>query len=155
MKFEVITDENEAFVDTISPGEQAKFWVHYNWYWKEKSRTLQDIEARLIYVEQQEIPIGFIAYGQYYEDEESTRPLKGFYEIIHLVIDVCHQHQGYGRMATVMAIDYLRTRPDCHHILIAHHPNNIVARHLYRSLGFQEWGRNYDGDPILCLLLQP
>lgn len=147
MRFVAITPQNEHFVDAIYAGDEAQYWVHYNAYWKENSREHDDIEARLIYVEDE--PVGFIAYGQHYADEALTQPVAGFYEVIHTVIDVKHQRRGYGRQATLMAIELLKAKPDCEWIVIAHNPANQIARKLYESLGFEVFGVNYDGDPLL------
>ncbi|GAB4211920.1 MAG: hypothetical protein OHK0022_47040 [Roseiflexaceae bacterium] len=68
-----------------------------------------------------------------------------------MVIDKPHQRRGYGRQATLMAIELLRQQPDCTAIVIAHNPDNQGARHLYESLGFVEFDRNYDGDPLMRL----
>lgn len=151
MKFVDIDSTNAAFVDSIYPGDVAQYWVHYNWYWRENSQKKSDIACKLIYVEEHPTPIGIIAYGQYYQDEELTQAVPGWYEIIHMVIDQPHQRHGYGKQATLLAIELLRRNPDCRAIVIAHNPQNIPARRLYESLGFVEFGRNYDDDPLLKL----
>ena len=149
MRFAKITPENEHFVDAIYAGDEAQYWVHYNDYWKENSRKKDDIEARLIYVDGENEPVGFIAYGQHYDNENLTEAVKGSYEVIHTVIDVKHQRRGYGKRATLMAIEALKAVPDCEWIVIAHNPANQVARRLYETLGFEAFGQNYDGDPLL------
>jgi hypothetical protein len=51
-----------------------------------------------------------------------------------------------------MAISALKSKADCEGVVIAHHPDNISARNLYRSVGFVETGEvNYNGDPLLQL----
>jgi diamine N-acetyltransferase len=150
MRFETITPENDPFVDQIYPGDQEKYWVHYNRYWADNGRRLPDVEAKLICADAVEGYVGFIAYGQHYQDEELTQPVSGWYEIIHLVIDKPFQRRGYGRQATLKAIATLQVKPDCERIVIAHHPDNSGARTLYETLGFTAIGVNYDGDPLLC-----
>ena len=151
MRFVPVTAENEHFVDAIDPGDKARCWVHYNAYWKENSQKKDDIEARLIYVDDEDAPIGFIAFGQYYADEALTQPVSGLYKVIHTVVDYRHQRRGYGRQATLMAVEALRAKPDCEWIVIAHNPANDGARKLYESLGFETFAFNYDGDPLLRL----
>ncbi len=151
MRFVEITPENEHFVDAIYAGDEAQYWVHYNAYWQDNSRRIADIEARLITVDGADEPVGFIAYGRHYTDEALTQPVQGLYEVIHTVIDVKHQRQGYGRQATLMAVEALKAKPDCEWIVIAHNPVNDAARRLYESLGFEAFGLNYDGDPLLRL----
>jgi RimJ/RimL family protein N-acetyltransferase len=147
-----LTSENEHLVDAIYPGDQEQYWVHYNWYWKDVSYRKADIAAKLIYVAEVELPVGFIAYGQYYQDEALTEPVPGWYEVIHLVIDKPFQRRGYGRQATAIALDLLKRQPDCERIVIAHNPENLAARALYEQFGFVEFGHNYDGDPLLGLV---
>jgi diamine N-acetyltransferase len=151
MHFESILPENERFVDAIYAGDEAQYWVHYNGYWKDNARNKPGIEARLITVDGVDEPVGFIAYGQHYQDEELTQPVPGSYEVIHLVIDVKHQRKGYGREATLKAMELLKGQPDCEWIVIAYNPNNHPARKLYESLGFVEFARNYDDDPLMRL----
>jgi diamine N-acetyltransferase len=153
MRFEPISADNQHVVDTVFAGEQAQYWVHYNAYWRENAEKKSDIFARLIYVDDFPDPVGFIAYGQHYQDEDLTQPVPGWYEVIHLVIDVNHQRRGYGRAATLMTIELLKANPDCQCIVIAYNPDNLPARSLYESMGFVEFGRNYDDDPLLKLQL--
>ena len=151
LTFQSITPENEPFVSAIFAGDEAQYWVHYNAYWLESSRRLSDVHARLIYAVGVAGPVGFIAYGQHYQDEDLTQPLPGVLEVIHMVIDKPHQRRGYGREATLWAVGELRAVQGCRSVVIAYHPANIPARHLYESLGFVGFGRNYDGDPLLRL----
>jgi len=151
MHFEPITTANEQYVDRIYAGDEEQYWVHYNAYWLGNSRTHPDINAKLIYVDGVEQPVGFIAYGQHYADEDLTQPVAGTYEIIHLVIGKPWQRRGDGRQATLLAIAMLRANPDCRRIVIAHNPANHGAQALYVSLGFAHVGHNYDGDPLLEL----
>ena len=151
MRFCPISAQNEAWVDRIDAGPAARGWVHYNRLWLDRSRAHPDIDARLIVVDAAPEPVGFIAYGQHYADEALREPVSGWYELIQLVIDRPFQRRGYGREATLTAIALLRAMPGCAAIVIAHHPDNHAARALYEALGFQECGRNYDGDPLLRL----
>lgn len=153
--FQPITPENEFHVARIFAGEEAKHWVHYNTYWLENSRNVPGVEARLIYADDLDEPVGFIAYGQHYADEALTRAVPDTLEIIHMVIDACHQGRGYGRSATLTAIQVLRDWPGESRIVIAHNPRNQRARRLYESLGFVVCGENYDGDPLLILQGDP
>ena len=155
MRLEAVTPITEPFVDALSPGAQAEPWVYANSYWLARSRLKPDLSARLIYVAEQAEPVGFMVLGPYYADRALTQAVPGWYEIIHLVIDVAQQQRGYGRRATRLAIDELKARPDCQAIVIAYNPNNTVAQQLYASLGFTEViGQNYDEDPVLKLVLE-
>jgi hypothetical protein len=77
MTFIQVTDENRHWVDKIFAGDEAQYWVHYNWYWERNARTHPGIEFRLIQVDGPEQPVGVIAFGQHFEDQELTRRLRG------------------------------------------------------------------------------
>jgi RimJ/RimL family protein N-acetyltransferase len=151
MEFRPITERNRAYVNRIFAGDKQQYWVHCNWYWDQNSQRIADIACRLIYVDSVDEPVGIIAYGQHYADEDLAERVPGVYEVIHMVIDVKYQGRGYGRAATQRVIQLLQQQPDCWRIVIAHHPDNIVAQRLYQSLGFVPFAHNYDGDPLLKL----
>lgn len=153
MQFVEVTKENIAHVEKIFAGEKAQYWVHYNTYWLENSRKHSSILARLIEVDAVNKPIGFIAYGPHYTDEALSQIKPKTYEIIHLVIDEAYQGCGYGRRATMKAIEELQKNDDCQSIVIAHHPDNMAAKKLYTDIGFTEIGKNYNDDPLLMLRL--
>lgn len=155
MRFVDITPATEPLVDAISPGAEAEDWVYDNRHWLNHSRARADIAARLIYVDEHQAPVGFLACGPYYTDRALTQAVPGWYEIIHLVIDAPFQKRGYGRRATRLAIEWLQAKPDCQAIVIAYNPDNVVAQHLYAALGFTERvGQNYDDDPLLKLVVK-
>ena len=154
VRFQVISEADEAWVTRLFAGDEAQYWVHDNAYWLDNSRRLSDVQARLIFAAAKAEPVGFIAYGQHYTDEALSERVPGVYEVIHTVIDASEQRRGYGRAATVQAIAELQAQPDCHEIVIAHNPQNQPARALYESLGFREYSRNYDGDPLMRLNLK-
>jgi RimJ/RimL family protein N-acetyltransferase len=66
-----------------------------------------------------------------------------------MVIDVEFQRRGYGRQATLLALEWLRGRFE--RILVACNPGNEPAKCLYERLGFSHVGTNYDGDLLLEL----
>lgn len=151
VQFRVATPQNQHLVDSIYAGDTAQYWVHYNSYWLNISENKQDIMVKLVYHDNEGNPIGFIAFGQHYEDGDLTIAKPHWYEIVHLVIDEKYQGKGYGRMAVLQAIDMLKQNPDCEMIVIAHHPDNIRAHRLYTSLGFVVIGENYEEDTLLTL----
>lgn len=146
-----IDASNERFVNSITAGAHAAPWVHVNSYWLQNSRRLTNVEMKLIYMLRGLNPVGVVAFGQHFADEALTDAIAGCGEVIHLVIDEAEQGQGFGRQATELAIAELQADRRYERIVIAHHPDNLIAQALYRSLGFVEFGTNYDGDPLLEL----
>src|SRR5690625_7862793 len=94
-------------------------------------------------------PVGIIAFGQHFADEDLSVPRPGVGEIIHLVIDERQQDRGYGRQAVQLAISQLQEKYD--RIVIAHDPDNAVARGMYESQGYRQITENNVSDVLLEL----
>ena len=145
------------FVDLIFAGDQEKFWLHFNHYWRDNAARVPGVECRWIEASEPdedldwEGPIGFCAFGDFFEDEELTKSIPGSLEIIHFVIHRQHQRRGFGLAATLEIIRELLNRDDCERIMVAHHPDNLAASKLYNGLGFSLVGENYDGDPLYAM----
>lgn len=149
-----LVDVGDFDVDSIFAGEKEQYWVDYNHYWLDISHKHEDITAKLIRVDGIEKPVGFMVYGQHYADGDLTQAIPQRYSIIHLVIDQAHQGKGYGKQTVLLVMDILKTIDDCQEIVIAHHSDNLRAHRLYESLGFVEFDRDYEGDPLLRLRLK-
>ena len=68
-----------------------------------------------------------------------------------IMIDRNHQGQGYGRQAVQAAIRLLAEEQEVQHFALSYQPANVVARHLYGSLGFVE-GDEWEDDEIVARL---
>jgi len=77
-------------------------------------------------------PVPMLGFGMY-------EIAAGVGYILRLMIDHTHQGQGYGRAATIEIIRRLRLSPEVEVIGIGHRRDNVVAAHLYQSLGFLPW----------------
>ena len=76
--------------------------------------------------------VGFIMMG-YYE-------VKHYYTLWKFLIDKEHQHKSYGRQALTLGINYLKDRFDIDSVYTGVAPDNSVAKHFYRSFGFEFTG---------------
>ena len=76
--------------------------------------------------------VGFIMMG-YYEE-------KGYYTLWKLMIGREHQHRGYGREALAQGIAFLKDRFGAREIYTGVLPENLAAKSLYRSAGFEATG---------------
>lgn len=89
-------------------------------------------------------------------DEYKSYEGKFWYAIWRFMIDKKYQHNGYGRKAFELALDFIKTRPagDAEYITLSYEPENEVAKKLYASFGFEESFLEYyeEGDEITCLL---
>lgn len=152
LRLEPVTLTNRGELEDIEPGEAALGWVHANWYWHQASLDRADIDFRLVYSRGVTEAVGMVGYGRAYADEALLEQVPGRYELAHLVIDHRHHRQGIGQGVARATLKKLAAEPDCHEIVIAHHPDNGPSRSLFLGLGLQPTGeRNYDGDPLLII----
>ncbi len=87
--------------------------------------------TRAIYSEEK--LIGFAMYG--YSDE-----LKD-YEVCRFMIDYKFQGNGYGNAALQYVVEDMISRFQCTRIVLTFHPENIKAKRLYETVGFQDTGK--------------
>ncbi len=76
--------------------------------------------------------VGFIMMG-YYE-------LKSYYTLWKFLIDQRYQNKGYGRKALELGIAYVKDRFNPPDIYTGVAPGNMVAKKLYKSVGFEDTG---------------
>ena len=70
-----------------------------------------------------------------------------------ILIDRDHQRRGYGRAAVEAAMRRLRDEQEVTGFALSYEPDNVVARGLYRSLGFEETGEREDDEIVARLRL--
>jgi diamine N-acetyltransferase len=68
-----------------------------------------------------------------------------------ILIDQSHQRKGYGRQAVEEAISMLSNEYGYEDFALSYQPTNVVAKHLYRSIGFSET-EECEGDEIVARL---
>jgi len=88
--------------------------------------------------------IGFLMWGI---DDDKSCWLGG------ILIDQKQQNKGYGRKAVEAAIELLQTQNGSKEFSLSYQPENIVARHLYQSIGFVETGEMEDDEIVARLEL--
>lgn len=79
-----------------------------------------------------DVLVGFVMYGLDLDD--------GRHYLGRLMIDRRYQGKGYGRAATVEAVERLRREYGCGEIFLWVNVKNDCARRLYESLGFRGTG---------------
>ena len=101
------------------------------------------------------VPVGFLMIG-FDTDESWENPpaiaVKN-YNLWRLMIDQNYQHNGYGRAAVQLALDFIKTFPcgPADYCWLSYEPENTVAKNLYHSFGFRETGA-LDGEEIIAAL---
>ncbi|MGN1148045.1 MAG: GNAT family N-acetyltransferase [Lachnospiraceae bacterium] len=101
-----------------------------------------------------DIPVGFVMFGYGTTgDEDEPAVAVDNYCIWRFMIDKAYQHQGLGRKALLLSLDYLRSFPCGHadYCWLSYEPENEAAKALYRSVGFMENGE-VCGEEIVAVL---
>lgn len=99
-------------------------------------------------------PVGFVMIG-YDTDEAWENPpaiAKGNYSLWRLMIDHRQQHKGYGTQALKLAMDFIRSFPiaKAQYCWTSYDPDNIIAKRLYLSYGFEET-EDTDQDEVIAV----
>ncbi len=68
-----------------------------------------------------------------------------------ILIDRHYQGRGYGRQAVQRAISMLAQEYGYTDFALSYQPTNLIAKHLYNSLGFSETDE-WEGDEIVARL---
>lgn len=106
-----------------------------------------------IYSDEQMIGFVLIVYG-ITSYELPNRIAHNNYSIQRFMIGQQYQSQGYGKEAMRKILQYIRTFPvePAEYCWIAYKQDNLVARNLYRGLGFRENGEVIEGDEVVAIL---
>ena len=101
-----------------------------------------------------DILIGFLMLSYDKKDPQEDDD-EDVYWIWRFMIDQTHQKKGYGKMAMIKVIEYIKTFPKgkATAIVLSYEPSNNVVRKLYGSLGFVETGEIEDGEVVAKLTL--
>ena len=102
-----------------------------------------------------DVPVGFLMIGYDTDDywEDAPEIASNNYNLWRLMIDQKYQHNGYGRGAVRLALDFIRTRPcgEAEYCWLSYEPDNTAAKKLYHSSGFTETG-DMDGGELIAVL---
>ncbi len=147
-----VTLHNRGDLEKIDPGSLEKEWVLPSWYWHQQSLDRPGSQFRLIHADIADNAVGMIAFGPSYNDVAQTQRVPGEYELKQLVIDARYHRQGLGRIAATAILKGLAALPDCQWMVVTHHPDNVVSRAFFRSLGFRPINRTaHNGNPMLAM----
>ena len=101
--------------------------------------------------------VGFVMIGYDKDDYWIDAPdiANGNYNLWRLMIDKKYQHKGYGRAAVELVLDFIKTLPcgPAEYCWLSYEPENLIARNLYASFGFEETGDMDEEEVIAALKL--
>lgn len=77
------------------------------------------------------------------------------YNIWHMMIDTAYQRQGFGELALLNCLDYIKSKPfgPSNKVVLTCNKDNAIALRLYHKLGFKETGNEDEDEIELALLL--
>jgi diamine N-acetyltransferase len=116
----------EECIQLKTAKEQQSF-VASNLYSLAESKFFPSYTTLGIYVD--ETMVGFVMYGIDVDD--------GNYWIYRIMIDEKYQKKGYGKSALLQVIDRLEKIPEFPVVMIGFHDENVGAKELYKSVGFE------------------
>ncbi|MDO3412470.1 GNAT family N-acetyltransferase [Saccharibacillus sp. CPCC 101409] len=102
-----------------------------------------------------EEPVGFVMIIHGDTGYELPSIVDDSYCIMRLMIDKRYQGRGYGREAMTKILEFIRTFPagPATYCWIPYEADNLSAKRLYESFGFQDSGEIVDGEPMKVLKL--
>lgn len=98
-----------------------------------------------------------IGFTMIYHDsaEENEFGDEDCYGICRFMIDKKYQRKGLGKKALYEVIHFIKSRPQGYGdtVYLSYAPDNLAARRLYKSFGFEETGHIVDGEVVakLCI----
>ena len=98
--------------------------------------------------------VGFLMMCYSKKDEEDDED-EDVYSIWRFMIDKDYQGKGYGKEAMVKALELIKTFPhgEAKLVALSYEPENVVAKKLYASFGFEETGEIEYGESVAILKL--
>lgn len=99
--------------------------------------------------------IGFAMFGFGLVDETDPKIALHNYVLWRFMIDKAYQGRGLGKKALAACIDYVKTMPagEAEYCWLSYEPENIGAKNLYASFGFQENGEQCESEIVAVLKL--
>jgi diamine N-acetyltransferase len=95
-------------------------------------------------------PVGFMMFEDGFSDANIPE-----WSIWRVMIDARYQGRGYGRAAMKLLLARLRRESRGHQeILISFAPENVAAKALYVSLGFEDTGTLDEGELVYRLRVE-
>lgn len=138
-----VTEENVRPVIGLDVARHQKAFVAPNSVSLAQAFATAGAWPRAIYAA--EVPVGFVMLSV---DEERPR-----YYVWRFMVDHHYQGRGFGRAAMLLTEDHVRTRPGGDRVFLSYVPGPGGPERFYRSLGYDETGREHGGEREMVKLL--
>jgi diamine N-acetyltransferase len=141
--FREITRDNFNECVRLKVGEHQKF-VAPNVYSIAQSRVEPENIPLAVYCD--DSMVGFVMYSLEYEEKEL--------HLGRIMIDLQHQHKGYGIASLELIRQIAMGEPGIERIGLSTRPDNLQAIRIYEKFGFKDTGIMEDGEEIFVLELE-
>ena len=131
IKLEEITADNLEDVLKLKVSKEQENFVSTTAYSLAQAYVYQE-NAYPFAIYADDTLVGFIMFG-FYE-------LRNQYTLWKFLIDEKYQNKGYGKIALLLGIEYMKKQYDIKEMYTGVAIDNNVAEHLYQSIGFQATG---------------
>jgi diamine N-acetyltransferase len=138
-----LSEENVMAVIKLNVAEDQKDYVAPNSVSIAQAAHTTDRWERAIYAD--DVPIGYVLLS---ENRDKPR-----YYLWRYMIDQRYQRMGFGQTAMLQVIEYTRTLPKATEMFLSYVPGDGGPRPFYARLGFQDTGREEDGELEMKLVL--
>ena len=121
-----VADNQEDFVAPNSVSISEAHFSKHAWF-------------RAIYAD--ETPVGFLMIHDQPDGKDGP-----VYYLWRFMIDHRYQRMGFGRQAVLLLIDHVKTRPNATALYLSYVPDEGGPRDFYVGLGFEDTGKESDGE---------
>lgn len=132
----------------LKVGEHQKEFVASNSFSLAQSKYEPGCTPLCIY--DGETMIGFVMYTI---DSDGYKPMETLW-ICRFMIDERYQGKGYGKASMAEVLDYAKNNYDFDEIYLSEVKENMVAKGLYKSFGFDFTGEVEEGEEVMVLKLK-
>jgi diamine N-acetyltransferase len=149
VKLEKITKHNLYDVLRLKLKDKQIGFVSSNAFSIAESSVNPDYQTRAAIVDGK--VVGFAMYTEWVNALWMKEQKPDEYYIPRVMVGKSYQGNGYGRRLMVLLLNEIeKHQPKAIHIVYC--PDNTVARKLYLSLGFVEYGKDDSGDTLARLI---
>ncbi|WP_025784443.1 GNAT family N-acetyltransferase [Sporosarcina sp. D27] len=134
VKIEELNEDNWYDCCELELSENQVGYMEANAVSIAQSKFEPSLKPFAIYLEER--VVGFLMFNTLQEE------LDGYW-IFRIMVDKSFQGQGIGKAATQLMISEMSKLPNADKIVVAYHPDNKAAHHLYASLGFIDNGDRF------------
>lgn len=146
LRLERVTPENWRKAVFLTTDPERKMPLDEKWITSNAYSLLQcvyDAEWDCRILMDGENAVGFVFYGHWPEEDQ--------YMLCRYMIDVRHQNRGYGKAFLPLVVEQIRSQFGCKDVYTSVADENLHAKHLYTSFGFERT-EELDGEERVYVL---